>query len=277
MAIISYVSKTVEQGAWTGVGRFDFSLRRVFPDMNSLTVLPSLGPDDIVITDNHLSCEVPPKIRTVVVHHGCARTHFERDPAWRGERLQHVVELQQKMLEMPNRTFVAPSAWVAEQFGNGAKVIPHWVEPIEPLPKYGKPRIIGDWRDNNKGYSTWQKLAAACPDFEFKPLQFRDGAGRRAQYGAASLYLCLSLSEGGSYSVCDAEAAGLPFVTTDTGNYREFDDAEVIRWQDRDDLALVIDAVRRKVESGRRKPSYYASYSFAAWRSLWYEAIGIPC
>jgi len=274
--VISYVSKTVEQGAWTGVGRFDFSLRRVFPDMKSLTALPVLGPDDIVITDNHLSCEVPSSIRTIPVMHGCARTHYERDPAWRSERLKHVVELQRKMMELPNRTFVAPSAWVAEQFGNGARIIPHWVEPIAPIPQYGKPKIIGDWRDNNKGYSTWPKLAAACPDFEFKPLLFRDGAGRRAQYGGASLYLCLSLSEGGSYSVCDAEAAELPIVSTDVGNYREFSDAEVIRWQDRDDVALVIDAVRRKVAAGRKKPSYYASFTFSDWSSLWREAIGIP-
>ena len=277
MAIISYVSKTVEQGAWTGVGRFDFSLRRVFPDLKSLTVLPSLGPDDVVITDNHLSCEVPAEIPTTVCHHGCARIHFDRDPAWRGERLKHVVELQRKMLELPNRTFVAPSAWVAEQFGNGAKVIPHWVEPIEPLPKYGKPKIIGDWRDNNKGYSTWKKLAAACPEWEFKPLQFTDGAGRRAQYGAASLYLCLSLSEGGSYSMCDAEAAELPVVTTDTGNYREFDDAEVIPWELRDDTEAVIAACATKLNAGRRKPSYYSSYTFDAWATLWYEATGIPC
>ena len=277
MAIISYVSKTVEQGGFTGVSRFDFSLRQVFPELKSLTELPALGSDDTVITDNHLSCEVPPEIKAVVCHHGCARIHFDRDPAWRSERLKNVVELQRKMLELPNRTFVAPSAWVAEQFGNGARVIPHWVEPIEPLPKYGKPKIIGDWRDNNKGYSTWKKLAAACPEWEFRPLQFTDGSGRRAQYGAASLYLCLSLSEGGSYSVCDAEAAGLPIVSTDTGNCREFDDAEVIRWQDRDDVALVIDAVRRKVEAGRRKPSYYASFTFAAWRAAWHEAIGIPC
>ena len=277
MAIYSYVSKTVEQGAWTGVGRFDFALRQVFPEMKSVTVLPELGPDDVVITDNHLSCEVPPGTHAVVCHHGCAATHYDRDPAWRSERLKHVVELQRRMLDTPNRTFVAPSAWVAEQFGNGARVIPHWVEPIAPIPKYGKPKIIGDWRDNNKGYSTWPKLAKACPEWEFKPLQFTDGAGRRAQYGGASLYLCLSLSEGGSYSVCDAEAASLPLVLTDVGNYREFDDAEVIRWQDRDNVDLVIDAVRRKITSGRQKPSYYASFDFEAWRALWREAIGIPC
>ncbi len=273
--IYGYVSKTVEQGGWTGVSRFDASLRRVFREMQSVTEVPrDLGSDDLVITDNHLSCEIPPEVRTVVVHHGCAKTHYDRDPAWRSERTAHIVKLQREMLDIPNRTFVAPSRWVAEQFGRpGATVIPHWVERIEPLPKNGRPVIIGDWRDNNKGAGIWRALAERCPQWEFRPLSFCNDAGRRRQYGEASLYLCLSLSEGGSYSMCDAEAAGLPVVTTDVGNYLEFDDAEVIPWDGSGHPPLVIGAIERKMRRGREKPSFYSAYTFEDWAAAWRRVV----
>jgi len=293
MTIWSLVAKRIEDGARTGVPRFDAMLRRIFPGIESVTVLPkidltcledkaqklvsALSPDDIVITDNHLSLAVPPDIRTIVVHHGCAATHYARDPKWRTPHTMASVEGQCRMFELPNRTWVAPSWWVGMQFCDvcpkgieySFKTIPHWVEPIEPLPKSGKPKIIGDWRDHNKGADLWAQLATRCRQWEFQPLSFRDDAGRKRQYGDASLYLSLSLSEGGSYSVCDAEAANLPIVMTDVGNYAELDDAEVIRWQDRDNLDLVIAAIDRKVKAGRRKPSFYVSHTFDRWAGLW--------
>lgn len=73
--------------------------------------------------------------------------------------------------------------------------------------------------------------------------------------------------------MCDAEAAELAIVTTDIGNYMEFDDAEVIRWQDRDDLEIVIEAIERKLEAGRRKPSFYRDYTFEQWAQLWRNVI----
>jgi hypothetical protein len=112
-------------------------------------------------------------------------------------------------------------------------------------------------------------LAAQCPQWEFKPLSFRDDLGRNEQYGRTDLYLCLSLSEGGSYAMCDAEAASLPIVTTDVGNYREFDDCEVIRWQDRDDAVKVSAAIERKLNKGRTKPSFYQDYTFPIWKQKW--------
>lgn len=261
-------------GGSTGVARFDSLLRRVFPDMQSVTAVPSPTPDDVVITDNHQSCELPPAARVLVVHHGCARTHYDRDPAWRNERTRHIVELQAKMFDYPNRTFVAPSDWVREQFGGNARMIPHWVEPIEWTPNRSEtPMIIGDWRGWNKGAAVWPRLARICPEWYFEPLSFKEDGGRRRQYGEASLYLCLSLSEGGSYSMCDAEATGLPIVTTDVGNYREFSDAEVIPWQQRDNVELVIAAIERKLRTGRQKPSFYENYTFEHWAEAWRNVI----
>jgi hypothetical protein len=279
--IYSLIGKTVEQGGFTGVCRFDHSLRRVFPEMRSITTVFTLNVDDVAIADNHLSKQVPHDVRTVVVHHGCAKTHFERDAAWRNPRTQHIVEEQREMFLLPNRTYVAPSWWVGQQFmfvcprgsDYSCRVIPHWVEVIEPMAKPKRPVIIGDWRDYNKGAAMWRRLKMACPQWDFVPLSFRDDQEKCRQYGEASLYLCLSLSEGGSYSMCDAESASLPIVTTDVGNYMEFSDCAVIRWQDRDNVDLVAKVIETKLEAGRVRPSFYQDYTFETWREKWEAAL----
>ena len=292
MRIWSYVGKTVEQGGWTGVCRFDSLLRLVFPEMQSVTRLPAaLGREDVVIVDNHLSLGVPPGIRTVVVHHGCAATHYDRDPGWRTPQTRQIVEDQRAMFASPGRVWVAPSAWVLGEFskhgahqvmkGNAISgaldmpiaVIPHWVEPIALQPEAERLTVIGDWRDSNKGAGVWRKIAELCPQWEFRPLDFRDDAGRRRQYGEASLFLSLSLSEGFNYAMADAEAAELPIVTTDTGAFMEFKDAEVIPWQLRDDPGVMAAAIERKLSAGRRLPSFYHNFTFSAWKAAWERAV----
>ena len=279
MKVFSYVAARIEDITRkfpTGVPRFDMTLRRAIKGLESVVKLPALDADDIVIADNHLSLDVPPHIKTVVVHHGCALTHYERDPMWQYPHTFEICEKQRRMFDLPNRVCVSQSYWAATEFAKrvpnypkSVSIIQNWVERIEPLPKSGKPIIIGDWRDNNKGINVWRKLAEKCDKYEFQPLAFTDDAGRRKQYGEASLYLCLSLSEGGAHAVCDAEAAELPIVTTDVGNYISFTDCEVIRWQDRDNVDLVLEAIERKMKAGRRNPSYYKSYTFDKYRGLW--------
>lgn len=267
-------------GGSSGVARFDAELRKVFPEMVSVTNLPDLNPGDIVITDNHLSLKVSEENKTLVVMHGCAGRHYARDLGWRNPQNLRLVRAQTRMFRFANRRFIAPSEWIEEQhemhpirkWTKGEwvyDIIPHWVSSIPQLPKFGKQIIIGDWRDNNKGANVWRKLAAANPQWEFRPLSFKTEADKLQQYGEASLYLCLSLSEGGSYSMCDAEAAELPIVSTDVGNYREFADCEVISWRDRDNLQIVTDAIERKSKAGRRKPSFYQGYTFEKWAELW--------
>ena len=163
MTIYSYVSRTVEQRGWTGVCRADATLRRAIPGLRSVTLLPALEPDDIVITDNHLSLDVPNEIKTIVVHRGCAATHYERDRNWRTDWSRGLAKKQIAMFALPNRIWIAPSAWVADEFAKLVpdsfrefNVIPNWVDPIPPLRKSGRPKIIGDWRDFNKGRGIWK-------------------------------------------------------------------------------------------------------------------------
>lgn len=281
--LISFVKARFEDGAWSGVPRFDWELRKVFPDMVSLNAhfLSSLRlwylccryPKLVVITTSELSLRVPSWIKTIVVLHGCAQTHFDRDIYWRGRLPKQFCDAQRKMYQQPNRWYVAPSKWVATEFSRHygvplATVIPHWVAPIikEAVPVHEKPIILGDWRDFNKGKTVIQQLEEACPEWRFVTLSCTYDT-RTCCYEEATVYLCLSLSEGGSYSVSDAEAAGLPIVTTDVGNYLEYT-CEVISWETRHDLKTLKAAIDRAIHSQKTR-QFFDTWTFDNWLNTW--------
>jgi glycosyltransferase involved in cell wall biosynthesis len=287
--LISFVPVRFEDGAFSGVPRFDHELRRIFPDLISLragvksrallALLAARRPDTLVITCNEESLLVPESLRTIVVHHGCAQTHFDRDPTWRGRKPRRLCEAQRAMYARKNRWFVSAAAWTSREFAAHygvppARVIPHWVPPIEwPLaPRGRRPVVLGDFRDWNKGKKILPLLAAELQEFELRALQCTYETRQRA-YQEADGYLSLSVSEGGSYAVCDAEAAGMPLVMTDVGNCDEFTHALKIPWQRRDDLPLVAATVRRALGTGRG-PSFFTAYGFDAWASAWRDLVG---
>ena len=97
-------------------------------------------------------------------------------------------------------------------------------------------------------------------------------AERKSVYGMADAYLCLSLSEGGSFALSDAEATTLPVVMTDVGNFQEYSQSRVIPWQQRDDIALVKSAIDAAL-STPRGPSFFETWTFEKWRRAWREQI----
>jgi hypothetical protein len=276
--IYHFLAQTWEEGCRTGVGRFDRYLRMVFPEMASVSRLPgTLRPHDVVVTDNHLSLDVPETSPCIVVHHGCALYHYAVDPEWRTLATEKMANDQRAMFRRTNRLYVAPSRWVADRFreiagdGYAPTMLPPWVPLIERKPHKGKPVIIGDWRTFNKGRDHWQQIAHLCPGFDFRPLSFSDDAGRIEAYSTADAYLCLSLSEGFSYALADAEAAGLGIASTITGAVHEF--SSIARINDRDDFDVVTHAVRNAARP-RRAPSFYADYSFERWANNWQALVG---
>jgi hypothetical protein len=287
--LISLVPQRFEDGGFTGVPRFDWELRRALPEVNSInTKLRSRAwlryiawrePDAIVITGNETSLMVPDELRTIVLHHGSAQTHFDRDPGWRGSMERGFCRAQRAMYSKPNRWYLSAAAWTAQQFSlhHGvplAPVLPSWVESMARRSQSGpnaRPIVLGDFRTFNKGSEVIAKLGAARPDLEFRDLKCTYEQ-RKEVYGAADAYLCLSLSEGGSFSVSDAEATALPLVTTDVGNYLEYSESYVIPWQKRDDVAFVLAELDRAL-SGPRGPSFFEAWTFDSWRAAWREKV----
>jgi glycosyltransferase involved in cell wall biosynthesis len=127
--------------------------------------------------------------------------------------------------------------------------------------------VLGDFRTVNKGSDVIARLRHAMGEIDFRVLSFTYEQ-RKAVYANADAYLCLSMSEGGSFSVSDAEATCLPLITTDVGNYLEYSESQVIPWQKRDDTAVVEGALERAL-STPRGPSFFESWTFEKWRKAW--------
>ena len=281
--LISVVPQRFEDGGFSGVPRFDWELRRALPEINSVNTkwktrawlrwLALREPDAIVITGNETSLMVPDTLRTVVVHHGCAQTHFDRDPAWRGKMERGFCQAQRDMYLRPNRWFVSPAAWTAQQFSlhHGvpeAFVLPSWVESIpRRVANNPRPIVLGDFRTVNKGSDVIARLRDAAPNVDFRVLSFTYEQ-RKEVYSSADAYLCLSMSEGGSFSVSDAEATRLPLISTDVGNYLEYTESRIIPWQKRDDTAFVKAEVERALSTARG-PSFFEAWTFERWRKSW--------
>jgi len=284
--VVSLVPRRFEEGATGGVPRFDWELRKAIPGLVSwrsgaitlarLTWLRRRHPELIVITSSELSVRVPASIRTLVVHHGCAQTHYDRDPDWRTATTRRVCKAQARMYALPNRQFVSPARWTARQFAihydvPEATVVPHWAPEIpRTRATPSVPVVMGDWRTFNKGQKAVAALARALPEYEFRPLECTYDT-RAAAYQSADVYLCLSLSEGGSYSMCDAEAAALPIVSTEVGNCEEFKPV-IVPWQQRDEIPVVRTAIEQAL-AHRRGPSFYESWTLRQWSRAWAELI----
>lgn len=283
MTTISLVKARFEDGAFSGVPRFDFELRRALPGLVSLKaglaarvrlLWQARDPALVVITSGELLHLVPRGVKAIVVHHGCAAVHYERDPTWRGARERAMVEAQRRMYERPLTWFVSPARWTSGEFSRRygvppAALVPHWVDPIVREPKgppTAKPIVLGDWRDFNKGRVTIERLRVELPGFEFRPLKCTY-ADRGNAYRAADAWLCLSLSEGGSYAMSDAEAAGLPIVSTDVGNYLEYE-PHLLAWTQRDDPDLVGRLLDRALARARTR-TFFDGYPFERWAARW--------
>lgn len=286
MTLFHLLAEHWGEGKRTGVPRFSRDFQRAFPHVENVTpadigrlreewALGQVG--DIVVTDNHLAMLVPDHVTCVVVHHGCAPYHYSVDPGWRNPTTLEMATQQRRVLARPNTLFVAPSQWVWDRFAEiatpfyRASILPHWVEKIEGFGCGVGTVVIGDWRNENKGAGVIGAIRAACPEYEFRQLDFdpRDDAARRSAYLCANAYLCLSLSEGAPYSVADAEAASLPIITTPCGNVKDFPGVTVITEHERNTQPLVVGRMIASALATPRPPSFYDTFTFGWWRGCW--------
>jgi len=248
--IINYTPSTYENGSFGGLARFDYELKKAFPDLISLLRSPinwnEFNPEEcIVISDQSYIFEVPLEFKVIAVHHGMAAIHKQRNPNWSGDLFVHQ---QSRMSERPNTWFVGISKFTqdAAKEVHGIEdhaVILHGVDTKNDcIPSKGY-SIVGDWRNESKGRYIAEKLKNQNTMFTFDQLscgQYEKTSG----YINHNIYLCLSVHEGNSYSMMDAIACGLPVLSTNVGLFHG-DYASIlgesIPWQERDNIDLILD------------------------------------
>lgn len=285
MRIWHLVDGPFKRGLFTGVPRFDHELRVVFTGMETVNYLPSeFNPKfDVVIAEDHKSIEVPEETKTIVVNHTCARVKYDLDKSWRKDRTKEILNDQERMFYLRNRTYVASSGWLLEQFSrhhglpvNYGMILPNWVHKINrpPIRRRNTHRyvIIGDWRTPGSGSLIIEKMRRKYPEFDFKQLKCTHIA-RQREFSEADAYICLSKSEGSSYTLADAEAADLPIVSTPTGNIYEFQYDKILDINKLDNLEHISSQIHNAIIDGKNGQSYYSSYRFNEWANAWKNII----
>ena len=110
--VIHYCDGTYYRGATGGVARYDYQISLVFPHrifiqgpsqkQQLLQFLWTNRGNVIVITDNHLACDIPNEIPVILVHHGCAKTTADRNPEWGEPYRSRCTNGQDRMLTYRN-------------------------------------------------------------------------------------------------------------------------------------------------------------------------------
>lgn len=293
--IIHYCCGSYDKGHYGGVARYDYHVSLVFPhrifikgpeQKNKLISLLEKIQNTIVFTDNHLACDIPNKYRTILVHHGSALTHAEREPLWNKYWKDLCCNGQKQMLsyrDINTTKILSCSTFCIDEFSKffpniyrefKKSTILHTSELNEKIYKQkwnDKPRVLGNWKDINKGKDVVQILQKE-QDYIFNDLKVSPINGnikdfnKRKQdiYLQSDVFLQLSLCEGNSYSTLDALLCGIPVVSSNVGLfYKDVpDDCFVkIEWERNNDIKYVKSkleyALKHKETIGKKGRNWY--------------------
>lgn len=307
--IVHYCCNSYQNNKYGGVERYDHQISIVFPDRvffkgpqernQLLDFLKIKGKDNvIVITDNHLSCDIPNEYDIVLVHHGSARKHAEREPNWNPYWKHLCCSGQDKMLyyREPNKTrIITISQFCTDSFAEyyperyrlfeKTKIL-HTSELNETRFKSWNhtpsiPIVLGNWNCENKGKTIVERLSKNNT-FIFKRLQVAPirfdiknfNIRKQNIYLESDIFLQLSLCEGFSYSALDALLCGIPVVSSNVGLfYNDIpEDCFVkIEWERNNDLDYVMEKLKyaweNKEEIGRKGREWYLKHcKFDLWK-----------
>ena len=248
--IIHYCCGSYDTHNYGGVARYDYHIKMIYPERKFFT-----GPQQkselleflkrcvhpLVITDNHLSCDIPNEYDVFLVNHGCARRTDEVsknwDPYWR----KLCVNGQNQMLKYrtPEKTHIISISQdvyncFTSYYGNEYKrfkntKILHTSELNES--KYHdyahdkqnqQLQILGNWGGYKKGDIS-KLQTKLSPKYAFNKLRIQPSSFRNIQmfndvkqimYLQNDIFLQLSASEGNSYATLDAILCGMVIVST---------------------------------------------------------------
>lgn len=308
--IIHFCASSYETGSVGGVARFDDHVKRAFPhrihfsqrQIREMYSYLNKNRDAIVITDNQLSVHVPNQIKTIIFHHGCGKTTWERN--YKNEKdglgfYKNYVEPQERMLTYrnPKNTIIATiSTACTEDFTRyyGDKYTQfdrydmfHTSEFDESKYKtrFNKnPVVLGNWLNKKKGAEILPTLKSNIKDFTFKQLNIypaslsesdlQDFTHKKQEiYNSADIFLQISNSEGNAYATLDALICGLPIVASNVGLfYKDVPEDCFVKldWQRNSDEEYVRNKLlyaweNKEILSKNARNWYMKNYRYVDW------------
>lgn len=306
MNIIHYCCGSYDGGDYGGVARYDYHIKLIFPNRkffkgpaqkNKMIDYIKSCDNPIIITDNHLANDIPNEFPCILVHHGSALTHAQRDPLWKGYFKNICTNGQKKMLNYrsPNNTIIISiSTFCSTEFLKffpkkyplfNRKLIFHTSELNEGKTRklfHKKPIILGNWKTDNKGKNVVNFIRKQGK-FNFRQLNVSIKNGnikrfnnRKQQiYCECDMFLQLSKCEGNSYATLDALLCGLVVVSTNVGLF--FKDVPSncfvkIPWKKINNINFIQNRInfawknRRQLAINARK-WYLENCSFSQWKN----------
>jgi len=242
-------------GTWPnigGVARYDTQLKIIFPNRvffegpkEKAQMLDFLKKckKPIVITDNHLACDIPNEYPILLVHHGCALTTSDRNPNWDPYWRDLCCNGQKKMLTFrdPKKTWIISiskactldfTKYYPELYPKFKRIdLIHPSELNENIFKKkfnDNPIILGNWNHPKKGQHLLESLKIMLPEFKFVQLSVMpklyeslESFNKRKQeaYIEADIFLQIANSEGYSYASNDSLINGLVTIATNVGGF----------------------------------------------------------
>lgn len=304
--VVSYCCDTFPSVG--GVPRYDSHIHKIFPDRKffkgpsekeqMLSYVNSIRDQDpIIITDNHLACDIPNDFKVLLVHHGSAKTHAEREPLWNEYWKNLCCNGQRNMLYIRNPVntrIISCSQFCTDEFSkhyseiyntfNNEKIL-HSSDFDETKYKThfnSIPIILGNWSDANKGAHMITSLQTMLQNFVFRKLSIHVqnneslnsfNTRKQQMYLEADIYLSMSLSEGNSYAALDALLCGLVVVSTDVGLfYKDLPEDCFVKldWQKIQDTNYCSEKIKygwenREILSNNARNWYMNNIRFIDW------------
>ena len=293
-----------------GVSRYDYHIFCAFPNRiffqgpnqkallwNFLKQNEKNRENIVVITDNHLSCDIPNQFKTLLVHHGVAKTTALRNPDWEEPWKSLCCKGQDIMLKYrdPMTTKIISISQACtddfiKYYGDSYTkfnriTILHSSEFDET--RYKKswnkvPVVLGNWIHVKKGKKILPYLKQNIPNYTFRQLSvninqngYQDFVKRKQNiYLESDIFLQISNSEGNSFATLDALICGIPIVASNVGLfYKDVpEDCFVkIEWERNNDLEYIENRIKyawknRDILSRKCREWYLQNCSYIKWK-----------
>lgn len=304
--IIHYCCGSYEQGYHGGVARYDYQIKLAFPhrrffqgpnQKNKMLEFLQKCDKPIVITDNHLSMDIPNKYPLILVHHGCAKTTADRNPTWGEPWKSLCCNGQDKMLSFrdPKKTIIISISQsctddFTKYYGDKYTKFKRYdiLHPSELNEKMYKKRfnkspiILGNWGHIKKGKKEIPELIKTLNNITFNQLNVKIKNGdisrfnkeKQIIYCISDMFLQLSTSEGNSYATLDALLCGLVVISSNVGLfYKDVPENCFVKidWKKLNNIPYLINKIKyawdnKEKLSKNSREWYMKNYRFIDWK-----------